>query len=71
MLFSVCRASAMAVGVARPIAQGQAINRTLTAATNAKLSAGSGPTMSQVAKAINATTMTMGTNTPAMRSAGC
>ena len=33
----------MAVGVARPMAQGQAISSTETAATKAKLSAGAGP----------------------------
>jgi hypothetical protein len=52
------------IGVARPRAQGQAMMRTETAATNPNAIRGSGPNIDQATKAINATTMTAGTNQP-------
>ncbi|BBI65598.1 hypothetical protein HSBAA_PA_2010 (plasmid) [Vreelandella sulfidaeris] len=61
----------MAVGVARPIAQGQAISSTLTVVTKAKDKDGAGPKANQSAKVIAAITMTTGTNTPATLSANC
>jgi hypothetical protein len=59
----------IAVGVASPMAQGQAIKSTLTAATKAKRSSGGGPRSSQPTKVSSATRRTMGTNTAAIRSA--
>ncbi len=50
------------VGVARPIAQGQAMMSTATALTSAKVSAGEGPKNSQTRKVATATAMTAGTN---------
>ncbi|MNN85341.1 hypothetical protein D3C81_2026160 [compost metagenome] len=52
----------MEVGVARPMAQGQAMIRTATALTRAKVSAGDGPKKSQAAKVSAATRKTAGTN---------
>jgi hypothetical protein len=48
-------------GVARPSAQGQAMISTATAATSARVSAGGGPAMNQIAKVAIAMAMTMGT----------
>ena len=59
----------IAVGVASPMAQGQAISSTLTAATKAWASAGAGPSHSQIAKVASAVPITAGTKTAAMRSA--
>ncbi|SSS39732.1 Uncharacterised protein [Acinetobacter baumannii] len=50
------------VGVASPIAQGQAIISTATAFTKPKVSAGSGPKIKQTKKVIAAISMTAGTN---------
>ena len=58
-----------AVGVAKPRAQGQAMIRTVTSAIVAKRRAGSGPTSNHTTKAAIARAMTIGTNTPATRSA--
>ena len=48
------------VGVARPMAQGQAMIRTATALTRPKVRAGSGPKISQTAKVSTASAMTDG-----------
>jgi hypothetical protein len=56
------------VGVARPIAHGHAIIRTATALINAKLSAGSGPKISQTMNVVPAMRITAGTNQPVTRS---
>jgi hypothetical protein len=56
------------VGVARPIAQGQAMMRTATALTSAKVSAGCGPKASQTAKVRSAMPITTGTKTSVTRS---
>src|SRR5699024_11446706 len=48
--------------VARPMAQGQAMIRTATALTSAKVSAGAGPKKSQTRKVTAATASTAGTN---------
>ncbi|MCY1372528.1 hypothetical protein D9M69_597400 [compost metagenome] len=58
----------MEVGVARPIAHGQAMISTATALTSAKVSAGSGPNASQMMKVRTAAAMTAGTNHMVMRS---
>ena len=50
------------VGVANPIAQGQAIIRTATALTKAKVKAGDGPKTSQTRKVSTAAIITAGTN---------
>jgi hypothetical protein len=50
------------VGVARPMAQGQAMISTATALTSAKVAAGSGPKTSQTVKVRAAAAMTAGTN---------
>ena len=50
------------VGVASPMAQGQAMISTATALTRAKVSAGDGPKTSQTAKVSAATAITAGTN---------
>ncbi len=50
------------VGVARPMAHGQAMIRTATAFTRAKLRAGSGPNTSQTRKVRAAAAITAGTN---------
>ncbi len=50
------------VGVARPMAHGQAMISTATPETSAKLSAGSGPNMSQTKTVSAATAITAGTN---------
>jgi hypothetical protein len=50
------------VGVASPMAQGQAMMRTATAFTSAKVSAGSGPNVSQIANVAAAAARTAGTN---------
>ena len=55
----------MEVGVARPIAQGQAMISTATAATKAWLS--EGPKASQTPKVTSATAITAGTNHRVMR----
>src|SRR5690606_28475609 len=52
----------MDVGVASPIAHGQAMISTATALTNAKVSAGSGPKINQTRKVNAATPITAGTN---------
>src|SRR2546427_5150488 len=52
----------MEVGVARPMAQGQAMMSTATALTSAKLSAGDGPQASHAPKVSRATAITAGTN---------
>ena len=57
----------MAVGVARPIAQGQAITRMDVKILRAKEN--SAPVRSQTTKAITATAITIGTNIPATLSA--
>jgi len=57
------------IGVASPSAQGQAMIRTVTAATSPNDTRGSGPNIIQAAKASAATTSTAGTNHPATRSA--
>ena len=59
----------IAVGVARPIAQGQAMITTLMNAVSAKVIRGSGPATTQIANVPSATTRTTGTKTPLMRSA--
>ena len=62
----------IAVGVARPSAQGQAMISTDTNATVAKMTAracGSGPTSNHTTNAAIASAITIGTNTPATRSA--
>ena len=56
-----------AVGVARPSAHGQAMIRTATAAVNAAVAPTPAP--SQKASVTTATAITIGTNTPEMRSA--
>ncbi|MCY1296188.1 hypothetical protein D9M70_455630 [compost metagenome] len=56
------------VGVARPMAQGQAMIRTATPLTSAKVSAGSGPKTSQMPKVKSAMAMTAGTNQAVTRS---
>jgi hypothetical protein len=61
------KATAIAVGVAKPIAQGQAMTVTDTAATNAL--ATSPATMNQPKKVAAASKRTMGTNTAATLSA--
>ena len=48
-------------GVARPSAHGRAMISTATAATNARVSAGVGPVMNQMAKVAIAMAMTAGT----------
>ena len=53
------------IGVARPSAQGQAMMRTLTAATRPNAIRGSGPNQAQAPNASNATAITVGTNQPA------
>ena len=58
-----------AVGTASPIAQGQAMISTVTAATSALRKAGSGPRSNQSTKVAIATEITAGTNTAQMRSA--
>ena len=50
------------VGVASPMAQGQAMISTATAFTSAKPSAGEGPKLSHARQVSAATTMTAGTN---------
>jgi hypothetical protein len=52
------------MGVARPSAQGQAMMRTLTAATRPNAKRGSGPKTDQAMKARIAITITSGTNQP-------
>ena len=59
----------IAVGVARPIAHGQAMTRTAMNAVSASVSRGSGPTTNQTTNVAAATTRTTGTNTSATRSA--
>ena len=56
------------VGVAKPIAQGHAIIRTDTPATNAKVRAGSGPIKSQTITVSSASARTAGTNHMVTRS---
>ena len=56
------------VGVARPMAQGQAMISTATALTSAKVSAGSGPKTSQTRKVRAAAAITAGTNHAVTRS---
>ena len=58
----------IAVGVARPSAQGQAMMSTATNAVRAWLSTGAGPSRTQAAKARPAITKTIGTNTAAISS---
>ena len=53
------------IGVASPSAQGQAMIRTLTAATMPKAIRGSGPNEAQTPNATMAATITIGTNQPA------
>ena len=50
------------VGVAKPIAHGQAMMSTATALTKAKVRAGDGPNTSQTRKVSKATSITAGTN---------
>ena len=57
------------IGVASPSAQGQAMIKTVTAATRPKVKRGSGPNVIQAANASNAAAITAGTNQPATRSA--
>ncbi|MNJ05417.1 hypothetical protein D3C73_1667220 [compost metagenome] len=52
----------MDVGVARPMAQGQAMMSTATAFTSANVSAGSGPKTSQTRNVSAAAAITAGTN---------
>ncbi len=52
------------VGVASPMAQGQAMMSTATALTRAKPSAGCGPNTTQTPKVTTAMAMTAGTNQP-------
>ena len=59
----------IAVGVARPSAQGQAMMRTDANATVAKSARGSGPTTYQTTQVATAIARTTGTKTPEMRSA--
>ena len=59
----------IAVGVARPSAQGQAMMRTDANATVAKSARGSGPTTYQATHVATAIAITTGTKTPEMRSA--
>ena len=59
----------IAVGVASPIAHGQAMTTTLMNAVSASVSLGSGPNVTQIANVTAATTRTNGTKTSAMRSA--
>ena len=56
-------------GVANPMAQGQAMINTDTAATSANGNAGSGPAASHIRKAIRATASTAGANQATTRSA--
>ncbi|MNN43709.1 hypothetical protein D3C81_1579580 [compost metagenome] len=56
------------VGVARPIAHGQAMISTATALTRPKVSAGSGPNSSHTRKVTTARPITAGTNHRVMRS---
>ena len=58
-----------AVGTASPMAQGQAMMRTVTAATSALRRRGSGPAKYQAAAAARAMSTTTGTKIPATRSA--
>ena len=58
----------MEVGVASPMAQGQAMISTATALTSAKVSAGSGPKTSQTTKVRAAAAITAGTNHMVTRS---
>ena len=58
----------MEVGVARPMAQGQAMISTATALTSACDRAGAGPRNSQSRKVSRATPITAGTNQPVTRS---
>ena len=58
----------MAIGVARPRAQGQAMTSTAMAVVRAKASRGSGPMNSHQANEAAAMRITIGTNTPAIRS---
>jgi hypothetical protein len=62
-------ATRIAVGVARPSAQGHAMISTVTNATEANSSAGWGPKSNHSTNAAMATTSTTGTNTPATVSA--
>ena len=57
------------VGVARPIAHGQAMIRTATVFRSAKVRAGSGPSKSQIRNVTAATPITAGTNTALILSA--
>ena len=57
------------VGVARPIAQGQAMISTATKLRSAKVRAGSGPNINQIKKVIVAMAITTGTNTALILSA--
>ena len=59
----------IAVGVARPIAHGQAITTTLMNAVSASVSRGSGPTIAQARNAAPASPRTIGTKTSLIRSA--
>ena len=59
----------IAVGVASPSAQGQAMIRTVMSATVEKTSAGSGPKSNHAMNAAMAMAITIGTNTPATWSA--
>ena len=59
----------IAVGVARPMAQGQAMMSTEIAATMACVKAGAGPSMNQTANVPAASSRTRGTNRALMRSA--
>ena len=59
----------IAVGVASPIAQGQAITSTATALVSAKSAAGAGPRSHQTTKVTAAMARTIGTKTAATRSA--
>ncbi len=55
----------MAVGVARPRAQGQAMIMTATKLSKAKVRAGGGPQKNQTIKVSTAIPMTIGTKIPA------
>ena len=59
----------MAVGVARPRAQGQAMISTAMVVTRACVKAGAGPNSIQTPKVSRASTSTAGTKTPAISSA--
>ena len=59
----------IAVGVARPIAQGQAMTTTAMKAVRARVIRGSGPARNQIAKVSPATISTSGTKTSLIRSA--